>query len=243
MPDFFDDEYYETARKALRRVDGMALPNLLAGRVFNLLFRKVFAKELEPRSTDMVEGVRTYMQSILQKLFQTACQEFPAFLNEVETNLVEEFMDFKQEQTVDAVLNVVQAELGWVFTQDPAYTTTIKNVRDMVQRVRLSEAVSRAATPARMWYIPDNATAVGDVPEDFIKKVIVSKKAKDQDIRNLQVEYHRAVTKYACAHKLTASVYRSFDSSKQTSIRVICVRMCRSFGHKSRDVIHVPYVR
>ena len=52
--------------------------------------------------------------------------ETASFFPEVETNLVEDFMDFKQEQTVEAVLNVVKAELGWVFTQDPAYTTTIK---------------------------------------------------------------------------------------------------------------------
>ena len=133
--------------------------------------------------------------------------ETASFFPEVETNLVEDFMDFKQEQTVEAVLNVVKAELGWVFTQDPAYTTTIKNVRDMVRKVRLSEAASQSATQAGVSYRPDNATSVGDVPEDFIKKVIVSKKAKDQDIRNLQVEYHRGFTKQACAHELTASVY------------------------------------
>ena len=133
VPDFFDDEYYETVHNALRRVDGMALSDLLAGRVFNVLFRKVFDEDLEPRSIDMVEDVRTYMQSILQKLFQTACREFPSLLNEVKTSLVEEFMDFKQEQTVEAVLNVVKAELGWVFTQHRDYTTTNTNVQDGAQ--------------------------------------------------------------------------------------------------------------
>lgn len=187
MPDFFGDEYYETARNALRRVDGMALSDLLAGRVFNVLFRKVFAAELEPRSHDMVDDVRTYMQSILQKLFEDACKAYPALLNEVKTSLVEEFMDFKAEQTADAVSNVVKAELGWVFTQDRAYTTTIANVRDMVRKVRLSEAASKATAEAGVESSPDSATAVGEVPEAFIKKMITSTKAKDQDIRNLQV--------------------------------------------------------
>ena len=189
------DRYYETVHNALRRVDGMALSDLLAGRVFNVLFRKVFDEDLEPRSIDMVEDVRTYMQSILQKLFQTACREFPSLLNEVKTSLVEEFMDIKQEQTVEAVLNVVKAELGWVFTQDRAYATTIKNVRDMVRKVRVSEAASRADTQAGMPYPPESTTAVGEVPKEFIKKMIASKKEKDEDIRNVQVEYPRAFTK------------------------------------------------
>ena len=197
VPDFFDDEYYETVHNARRRVDGMALSDLLAGRVFNVLFRKVFDKELEPRSIDMVEDVRTYMQSILQKLFQTACREFPSLLNEVKTSLVEEFMDIKQEQTVEAVLNVVKAELGWVFTQDRAYATTIKNVRDMVRKVRVSEAP------------PESTTAVGEVPKEFIKKMIASKKEKDEDIRNVQVEYPVLSPKHARAYRFTASVYRS----------------------------------
>lgn len=187
MPDFFGDEYYETARNALRRVDGMALSDLLAGRVFNVLFRKVFAAELEPRSHDMVDDVRAYTQGILQKLFEGACKAYPALLNEVKTSLVEEFMDLKAEQTADAVSNVVKAELGWVFTQDRAYTTTIANVRDMVRKVRLSEAASKATTADGVESLPDSATAVGDVPEAFIKKMIASTKAKDQDIRNLQV--------------------------------------------------------
>ena len=135
-------------RNALTRVDGMALPDCLGGHVVNILFRKVFKEELELRSIDMVERVRSYMQSILQKLFQTACREFPSLLNEVKTSLVEEFMDFKQEQTVEAVLNVVKAELGWLFTQHRDYTTTNTNVQDMVRNERLSEAVCQAATQA-----------------------------------------------------------------------------------------------
>ena len=155
VPGFFNDNYYETVSNALTRVDGMSLPDCLAGPAVNILFRNVFGEELEPRSIDMVECVRSYMQSILEKLFQTACREFPSLLNEVKTSLVE-FMDFKQEKTIEAVLNVVNAELGWVFTQHRDYTKTNTNVQDMVRKERLSEAVCQEATQAGRSHQQDN---------------------------------------------------------------------------------------
>lgn len=54
VPDFFSQEYYQKASDALKRVDGMSLSNLLAGRVFNVLFREVFSVKLKPRSHKMV---------------------------------------------------------------------------------------------------------------------------------------------------------------------------------------------
>lgn len=165
----------------------MGLPDLLGGRVFNILFRKVFLGELEARSREMVDEVRTYMQSILQKMFGDACQAYPVLLDEVKTSLVEEFMDFKQEQTARAVSNVVNAELGWVFTQDRAYSTTIANVRDMVTNVRIVQAACRGLKDRGGCHPPVAATAVGDVPEAFINKMVASTTAEDEDIRNLQV--------------------------------------------------------
>ena len=194
-------------RNALTRVDGMALPDCLGGHVVNILFRKVFKEELELRSIDMVERVRSYMQSILQKLFQTACREFPSLLNEVKTSLVEEFMDFKQEQTVEAVLNVVKAELGWLFTQHRDYTTTNTNVQDMVRKERLSEAACQATGKSRYHYPLDSTRAVGEVPKEFIKKMVGGEKEKDDNIRKIQVEYRRAFTK-ACLCQQTDSIDR-----------------------------------
>ena len=187
MPDFFGDEYYEKARSALKRVDGMALPEFLGGRVFNMLFREVFADELELRSHEMVDEVKEYMQSILQKLFEDACRAYPALLNNVKTSLVDEFLELKAEKAMEAVSNVVNAELGWLFTQDRAHTTLIANVRDMVRKVRQSETAATAVAEAGGRRVPDNATAVGEVPEAFIKTMVASKEAQDQDIRILQV--------------------------------------------------------
>ena len=146
----------------------MALPEFLGGRVFNMLFREVFADELEPRSHEMVDEVREYMQSVLQKLFEDPCRAHPALLNEVKTSLVDEFMDFKAEKAMEALSNVVKAELGWLFTQDRAHTTTIANVRDMVHKVRQSETAAEAGVKAGVQSFPDNATAVGEVPEALI---------------------------------------------------------------------------
>lgn len=165
----------------------MGLPDLLRGRAFNILFRNAFLGELEARSRDMVDEVRTYMQSILQKLFGDACQAYPVLLDEVKTILVEEFMDFKQEQTTQAVSNVVNAELGWVFTQDRAYSTTTANVRDMVTNVRIYQAACRMLEDRGGCHSPVAATTVGDVPEAFINKLVASTTAEDEGIRNLQV--------------------------------------------------------
>lgn len=187
VPDFFGDGYYKTVRNALKRVDGMGLPDHLAGRVCDVLFQEVFANELEPRSEDMVDLVKEYMQSILKNLFEEACQAYPTLLNEIKTNLVEEFMEAKKLQAVEAVSNVVKAEMGWMFTQNRAYTATIKDVCDMVGKTRKSELASEAASDVGNSYEPEEAGAVGDVPKEFIKKMVASKEVKDQGIRKLQV--------------------------------------------------------
>lgn len=187
VPDFFGDEYYEKVSNALEQVDGMALSDHLAGRVVNVLFRKVFADELEPRSHDMVDDVRAYMQSILQKLFEKACKTYPVLLDEIKTNLVEEFMDSKLKEAAEAVSNVTKAELGWVFTQNRAYMATISNVRDTISKARSGERFCEADAGYSRENAIEAVTAVGDVPKEFIKKMINNKVAKDEEIRKLQV--------------------------------------------------------
>ena len=165
----------------------------------------MFEEELESRSIETVERVRSYIQSILEKLFQTACREFPSLLNEVKTSLVEEFMDFKQEQTVEAVLNVVKAELGWVFTQHRDYTTTNTNVQDMVRKVRVSEVASRATAQFGRSQRPESTTAVGEVPKEFIEEMVAGKKENDGNIHKIQVECRRAFSK-TCLRQQTDSI-------------------------------------
>ncbi|CAM9885772.1 unnamed protein product, partial [Ectocarpus sp. 4 AP-2014] len=67
VPNFFTDEYNHKVCAAFKRVDGMALPNLLGGRVFSALFCEVFSEELGVRSEKLVEGVKDFMQDMLGK--------------------------------------------------------------------------------------------------------------------------------------------------------------------------------
>lgn len=225
VPDFFGDEYYQTVSNALQRVDGMGLSDQLGGRVFNFLYRKVFAKELEPRSHKMVADVRKYMQSQLQRLFDDACQAYPVLLSVVKTSLVQQFMDFKQAKTEEAVSNVVRAELGWEFTQDRSYDATVVDVGDMVNRVRASQDTSEANKRAGLASSRFGAAAVGDVPKEFLDKMVASKGATEKGIRKTQVGVSQ------CAHlKSKPSAFRTLNTRAYVKYTWLCsgLRVFRS---------------
>lgn len=191
VPDFFSDEYYERARDALKRVDGMALSNLLSGRAFNILFREVFSEGLEPSSRHMVAIVKEYMERVLKTLFHKACEYYPGLLSEINGALVEEFMESKEKNTLKAVANVVNAELDWVFTQDRGYVKLIEDVREKVDQVRAEELCSKATkeadTKKSRFTAPQADAGVDDVPSEFIQKMVSSKSGKDEGTRELQV--------------------------------------------------------
>eukprot|EP00904_Undaria_pinnatifida_P011722 jgi/Undpi1/7680/HiC_scaffold_23.g10153.m1 len=194
VPDFFSDEYYERARDALKRVDGMALSNLLSGRAFNILFREVFSEVLEPSSRHMVAIVKEYMERVLKTLFHKACEYYPGLLSEINGALVEEFMESKEKNTLKAVANVVNAELDWVFTQDRGYVKLIEDVREKVDQVRAEELCSKATkeadTKKSRFTAPQADAGVDHVPSEFIQKMVSSKSGKDEGTRELQVTIH-----------------------------------------------------
>lgn len=208
IPDFFSDDYHQKVCGALRRVDGMALSNLLTGRAFNILFGEVFSENLEPRSLEMVATVKTHMERVLNTLFDNACEHYPGLLSELKGSLVEEFMEHNEQHTLKAVSNVVRAELGWVFTQDRGYARVIEDVREKVNRVRANEISSKAARAAGTRVdFNHQAEAVGDVPSEFIRKMVDSSDGKGEATRELQVgisltmegpRHHASLHTYCC---------------------------------------------
>lgn len=190
VPDFFSDEYYEKARGSFRRVDGMALSNLLAGRVFNALFREVFSGDLDHRSEELVEGVKAFMQETLGTLCGRACPAHPVLLNELKGNLVEEFIDAREAETKTAVANIIEAELGWVFTQDPSYEDTMRRVHEMVNTVRKSKVAHDITAGTENQSALEDVKAVGNVPADFISKMTDCTAMSEEDVtRDLQVSW------------------------------------------------------
>lgn len=188
VPDFFSDDYLNKARAAFKHVDGMALSNLLAGRVFNALFREVFSGDLDDRSKELVEGVRGFMQKTLGTLCDRACPAHPVLLNELKANLVEEFIDARETETKTTVRNIIEAELGWVFTQDPSYEDTMRRVREMVNSVRKSKVAHDITAGTEKQSTLKGIKAVGNVPVNFISKTIDCTAMSEEDVtRGLQV--------------------------------------------------------
>lgn len=187
LPDFFTDEYHEKVITACKRVDGMALTHLLHGRAFNPLFREVFAADLAPRSLALVERVNAYMQKALSTLCDRACPTgYPGLLKQLKTNLIDGFMDSKEAMAKASVKVAIKAELGWSFTQDPSYEEVLRRVHDMVIEVRNRRVAFDATPNGRL--PPEPAKAVGDVPKEFIEKMIACKGMGDEEaIRKLQV--------------------------------------------------------
>lgn len=196
LPDFFSDEYHEKVITACKRVDGMALTHLLHGRAFNPLFREVFAADLAPRSLALVEEVNVYMQEALSTLCDRACPAgYPVLLKQLKTNLIDGFMDSKEAMAKASVRVAIKAELGWSFTQDPSYEEVLQRVHDTVIETRNTrvafDATSAARSSGRLAPEPEPAKAVGDVPREFIEKMIACKGMGDEEaIRKLQVCLH-----------------------------------------------------
>ena len=191
LPDFFADEYHEKVITACKRVDGMALTHLLHGRAFNPLFREVFAADLAPRSLALVERVNAYMQKALSTLCDRACPSgYPALLKQLKTNLIDGFMDSKEAMAKTSVAVAIKAELGWSFTQDPSYEEVLRRVHDMVidmRNRRVAFDATASSTPSEQ-PAPEQARAVGDVPKEFIEKMIACKGMGDEEaIFKLQV--------------------------------------------------------
>lgn len=191
MPDFFSDDYHQKVITACKRVDGMALTHLLHGRAFNPLFREVFAADLAPRSLALVERVNAYMQKALSTLCDRACpQGYPALLKQLKTNLIDGFMDSKEAMAKASVKVAIKAELGWSFTQDPSYEEVLRRVHDMVIDVRNRRVAFDATKTTKASFVlePEAARAVGEVPKEFIEKMIACKGMGDEEaIRKLQV--------------------------------------------------------
>lgn len=91
-------------------MDGITLSNLRAGHVFNVLVREVFSRELADRSEKLVEDVKSVMEQTVGSLCEHFCAAYPILLNDLNTTLVEEFMDTKQRATKVVVANVIEAE-------------------------------------------------------------------------------------------------------------------------------------
>lgn len=178
VPDFFSDEYYERALVALRRLDGITLSNLRVGPVFNALFCEVFSGELMVRSEKLTEDVKDFMQDTLTNLCKHFCMAHPVLLNELTTNLVEQYMDMKEAATRTAVETFIRTQLGWVFTQDRSYEDILRRTNEMINAVRDSRVADNGC----------HAEAVGDVPAEFIAKMINCKATSEEDIvRHVQV--------------------------------------------------------
>jgi len=190
VPDFFVREYYDKVRAAFKRVDGMALSNLLSGRVFNALFYEVFSEELGNRSEQLVEDVKAYMQGTLGALCDRVCSAHPTLLNELKVNLVEEFFEEQEAKAKNAVSTIIEAEQSWVFTQDRSYEDTMKRVNKMVNKVRKSKVQHDATSGTEKQSDLELVKAVGQVPEWFmLKKVDCAAMSEEDAIRDLQVGF------------------------------------------------------
>lgn len=168
IPDFLDTRaihyhrtaaYYQKAQGAYKLVDGMTLPNLLAGPAFDMLFREISVDKIEKESRALVGRVSSYIQTVVSKLFEGQCAHCPGLLRGIDTNLVGDFVKSKEAKAMEAVSNAVKAGFVWVFTMDPLYLRTITDVQKMVDSFR-------KGTTSR-----SQVDAVGKVTRDFSGKM------------------------------------------------------------------------
>lgn len=188
VPDYCSDEYHKKARATYGRVKGLTLTNLLASRVFGALFREVFSEDLSDRSEKLVEDVKEFMKQTLETLCDRACAGYPVLLNELKTNLIEEFIDWKEAATKTAVNNTLRAEIGWVFTQDRSYKETMQNVSSMVDTVRNNKVAYNATLYSDKKQALKTPEAVGCVSQEFIAAMAsCSATSHENSIYDLQV--------------------------------------------------------
>lgn len=184
IPDFFSDEYHEKASAAISSVHGLTLSNFLPGYACDPLIREVFADELIPRSEQLVEDVRVYIQEVLTGLCEDACGAYPFLMNEIKTRLLDEFMNDTESKTKEAILNVCYPELGWTFTQNASYQTTLDEVETAVEVVRQT----KAPTDPNLGSVGEVDATPSGVPGAFIKQISdCGSKSDANAVRDLQV--------------------------------------------------------
>lgn len=98
-------------------------------------------------------------------------------------------MNDTEKKTKEAVSNVCYPELGWAFTQNSSYETTLKEVGDKVKNThRYQGGCTTCGCGGYNCCHCQVSTTRDGVPEDFIRKMITSVgRADETAIRELQV--------------------------------------------------------
>lgn len=184
IPDLFSEDHYDEVSAQLKRVDGLSLSNFLGARVFDNLMRNMLAPELELRSQNLLEDVKTYMLAVLKALCEHTCSSHNPLLENLTSALAEDFLDSRKDEAETAVSNLCQAELAWIWTQNGHYTDTLHSVQATVKRTqenRLKQSLTGIVQG-------QEACAIGGVPDDFIEKLISAESGSEKhSILELQV--------------------------------------------------------
>ena len=143
IPDFFSDDYHNKLAAVITRVDGMNLPNMLAGRVCKSFIKQVFSADLVPRSKSLVVNVRRCMQEAVSEVCDCVCKEYPTLLKVLKIILLDGFMYEMEVKTEEVVTKVCQAEYNWSFTQDPAFMNSLQGVHQAVVQTSVIRAEQR----------------------------------------------------------------------------------------------------
>lgn len=203
IPDFFSEDYHKKVATALERVDGMALPTLCSSRVCNALVREVFATEIASRSEELAESVADVILEALLNLCDNACSKYSNLRVRLKKNLLEDFIEHGRKKAKEAVLDVVEAEQGWVWTQNPSFWENVLKVQEHVnnarhEKIRNEAQTSESEPPDSEENINDPHHFVGGVPQGFIKKMVNCQDSDSEDtVRRLQVGFKLAIISVA----------------------------------------------
>lgn len=183
IPDFFSEDYHKIALRAVDDVDGMALPDCLARRSIDGMFRDIFEQEMQCRSEALVEQVRRYMQQVLAELSETVCASCPKPLKTKIDDMAVAFLSEAELRCKDAISNLCQAELTWIFSLDPSY---MKKVQAISRKI--DEAVNEEEDDGADRQSSDSEDESKrkersdlEVPSDFIQKAAFA--LDDDDIK------------------------------------------------------------
>lgn len=193
LPDFFSDEFHRKASSALQRVEGMALPNFLAGRAFHSMVCDILGDQLSSRSDTLVECVREFMQRVLRTLCEHACANQPESLKSKVVQVITDLLDEKESSCKHIISKICQAELGWMFTQNESYKKTLSSVNAMVKSVAKSK-INMGVLAAHRMRRRRRALRPRDtcgVPKHFIRNMV---NATNMDMQTKDENQHLMAT-------------------------------------------------
>ncbi len=140
-PDFLSKEYFQLVAEQDSENRGGCLPNFLSDPVFTTLFVQEFEKVMPVATAKLLTNIREYLLKVLKQFVSEVMAGFPRLETSIKSDV---------ESIVEDAYEVTDNMLGFMFTSETAFTTTLDeaNYEKIVDTMESIVKTGKSATDA-----------------------------------------------------------------------------------------------